>query len=86
MTKETPELITECWQLLVEYIPNRDQVPAAEHLLTYLETILDKDELMAIAELDSDLSDAYKTVSEANDLDDPEDDEEYWNEDDTEED
>ena len=80
MTKETPELITECWQLLVEYIPRRDHVPAAEQLLTYLETVLDKEELAAIADLDSDLAEAYNVVSEENsddyeDKDEEEDDE-----------
>jgi hypothetical protein len=74
MTKETPELITECWQLLVEYIPRRDHVSAAEQLVTYLESILDKDELRAITDLDSDLADAYKVILDDEPLDE---DEEY---------
>jgi len=63
MAKETPELIAECWQLLVEYIPRRDHSAAAEQLFSYLTSILDKDELEAIADLDSDLSDAYNAIS-----------------------
>jgi len=59
MTKETPELIAECWLLLVEYIPRRDQAGAAEQLFTYLTTVLSKEEQEAIADLDSDLSEAY---------------------------
>lgn len=62
MTKEVPELITECWQLLVEYIPRRDHAGAAEQLFSYLETVLHKDELEAIADLDGDLSDAYNSL------------------------
>jgi hypothetical protein len=64
MTKETPELITECWQLLVEYIPRRDQASAAEQLFHYLSTVLSKEEQEAIADLDSDLSDAYTAMTE----------------------
>jgi hypothetical protein len=63
MTKETPELITECWQLLVEYIPRRDQAAAAEQLFGFLSSVLSKEEQEAIADLDSDLSEAYMTVS-----------------------
>ena len=66
MSKETPELITECWQLLMDYIPRRDQMMAAEQLFSYLTTVLDKEELEAIADLDSDLSDAYITLSKEN--------------------
>jgi len=81
MTKETPELIAECWLLLVEYIPRRDHIPAAEQLLTYLESVLDKEELAEIADLDADLSKAYDVISEENsdeyddDFDDTEEDE-----------
>lgn len=67
MTKETPELIAECWLLLVEYIPRRDHIPAAEQLFTYLESVLDKKELEAIADLDGDLNEAYTVVSKEND-------------------
>ena len=62
MTKETPELITECWQLLLEYIPHRDHSPAASQFFEYLTTVLSKEELEAIADLDSDLSDAYLSI------------------------
>lgn len=64
MTKETPELMTECWQLLVEYIPRRDHVAAAEQLFSYLSSVLSKEELEAIADLDSDLNDAYLVISD----------------------
>ena len=64
MTKETPELMTECWQLLVEYIPRRDHAAAAEQLFSYLSSVLSKEELEAIADLDSDLSDAYLAVTD----------------------
>jgi hypothetical protein len=64
MTKEIPELITECWQLLVEYVPRRDHAAAAEQLFTYLSSILSKEEQEAIADLDGDLSDAYRAISE----------------------
>ena len=70
MTKETPELLTECWQLLVEYIPRRDHATAAEQLFSYLTSVLSKEELDAIAELDSDLSEAYSAVSESEEVDD----------------
>jgi hypothetical protein len=73
MTKETPELISECWQLLVEYIPRRDHTSAAEQLVSYLNSILDKDELRAVADLDSDLNEAYQIVAEEEDADDA-----YW--------
>lgn len=66
MSKETPELIAECWQLLVDYIPRRDIAGAAEQLYSYLYTVLDKEELAAIAELDSYLSDAGIVVEEEN--------------------
>ena len=64
MTKEIPDLMTECWQLLVEYIPRRDHAAAAEQLFSYLSSVLSKEELEAIADLDSDLSDAYLAVSD----------------------
>ena len=64
MTKETPELMTECWQLLVEYIPRRDHADAAEQFFSYLTSVLSKEELEAIADLDSDLNDAYLAVSD----------------------
>lgn len=64
MTKETPELITECWQLLVDYIPRRDQSSAAEQLFSYLSTVLSKEEQEAIADLDDDLNKAYGAISE----------------------
>ena len=75
MTKETPEMITECWQLLVEYIPRRDQPAAAEQLFSYLSTILSKEEQEAIADLDSDLGEAYTAISEEFSFEDDEDDE-----------
>jgi hypothetical protein len=59
-----PEIINECWQLLVEYIPRRDHDKAAEHLFSYLITVFDKSELEALAEMDSDLSEAYKNTVE----------------------
>jgi hypothetical protein len=60
MQKDTPEVITECWQLLVEYIPHRDRATAAEHLFGYLGSVLSKEEQEAISDLDgADLSDAY---------------------------
>ena len=62
MTKETPELLAECWQLLVEYIPRRDHTASAEKLISYLESVLDKDELQAVSDLDPDLEDAYRSV------------------------
>jgi len=62
MTKETPELLAECWQLLVEYIPRRDHIASAEKLISYLESVLDKDELQAVSDLDPDLEDAYRSV------------------------
>ena len=62
MIKETPEVIAECWLLLVEYIPHRDRANAAEHLFSYLSTVLSKEEQEAISDMDSDLSDAYFTV------------------------
>jgi len=67
MTKETPELITECWQLLVDYIPRRDQASAAEQLFSYLSSVLSKEEQAAIADLDSDLGEAYAAISEEED-------------------
>jgi hypothetical protein len=68
MTKETPELITECWQLLVDYIPRRDQSSAAEQLFSYLSSVLSKEEQEAIADLDSDLGEAYAAISEEEEL------------------
>ena len=62
MIKDTPEIITECWQLLVEYIPHRDRATAAEHLFTYLSNVLSKEEQEAISDMDNDLSDAYFAV------------------------
>ena len=72
MTKETPELVAEIWQLLVEYIPRRDHAAAAEQLFSFLQSTLAKDELEAVADLDGDLSDAMNEleVDEENDLDD----------------
>jgi hypothetical protein len=64
MTKETPELIAECWLLLLEYIPDRDHSPAAEQLFGYLTTVLSKEELEAIADMDSDLADAYLSITD----------------------
>ena len=63
MTKETPEIIAEAWQLLVEYIPRRDHAVAAEQLFSYLSSVLSKEEQAAIADLDSDLSEAYTILS-----------------------
>jgi hypothetical protein len=77
MSKETPELVAETWALLVDYIPRREHVSAAEQLLTYLETVLDKGELLAIAELDSDLAEAYNSV-----IEEIEDESDWYNEDD----
>jgi hypothetical protein len=64
MTKETPELLTECWQLLVDYIPRKDQSSAAEQLFSYLSSVLSKEEQEAIADLDGDLGEAYAAISE----------------------
>ncbi|VVC05191.1 Uncharacterised protein [uncultured archaeon] len=63
MSKDTSELLAECWQLLVDYIPHRDQSAAAEQFISYLVSILDEGELEAISELDGDLADAYQTIS-----------------------
>lgn len=62
MSKETPELVAECWQILVEYIPRREQAAAAEQLYSYLTSVLDKGELDALADLDSDFGDARDTA------------------------
>jgi hypothetical protein len=62
--KETPELLAETWQLLVEYIPNKEHKHAAEHLISFLGSILSKEELSALNDLDSDLSDAWDNVGE----------------------
>jgi len=64
MSKEISEIMTECWQLLVEYIPRRDHSAAAEQLFSYLVSVLSKEELEAIADMDEDLSDAYQNISE----------------------
>ena len=80
MTKDVSELMTECWQLLVEYIPRRDHTAAAEQFFSYLYTVLSKEELEAIAELDSDLSEAYSATLEEDeyfDEEDEEDEEDY---------
>jgi len=53
------EILTECWQTLVEYIPRREQKAAADHLISYLVTVLDKDELTALSDSDEYLSTAY---------------------------
>ncbi len=75
MTKEIPELITECWQLLVEYIPRRDHLSAAEQLYSYLETVLSREELTATADLDGDLMDAQTAIEDQNeDFEEPDDD------------
>lgn len=68
MTKETPEVITECWQLLVEYIPRREHSSAAEQLLSYLETVLDRHELQAVTDLDSDLAEAHSIMVEEDEI------------------
>ena len=74
MTKEPTEVIAEVWQLLVEFIPRKEQATAAEQLIGYLENIVSKQELLAITDLDSDLSEAYTVYKE----------EEYVDEDDYE--
>lgn len=74
MTKEPTEVIAEAWQLLVEFIPRKEQATAAEQLIGYLENIVSKQELLAITDLDSDLSEAYTVYKE----------EEYVDEDDYE--
>ncbi len=73
MDKDKSELVTECWQLLIEYIPRRDQTQAAEQLFSYLSSVLDKEELEAVAELDSDLGVVYQSSIEEEDnlYDDP---------------
>ena len=70
MTKDTAELVTECWQLLVEYIPRRDHASAAEQLMSYLATVLDKTELVAVTDLDGDLADAHATLDDQEELED----------------
>ena len=62
MTKETPEFIAECWQMLVEYIPRKEHISAAEVFVTYLDQILDRLELDAVLDLDTDLATAYQTT------------------------
>jgi hypothetical protein len=62
--KETPELVTESWQLLVEYIPRKDHSAAAEHYVSYLYSVLSKEELEAMSDLDSDLGEAYQSSQE----------------------
>lgn len=80
-----PEILTECWQLLVEYIPRRDHAVAAEQLFSYLSSVLSKEEQEAIADLDSDLSDAYDNIMKdeetfnSNDNDNGDDEEECYN-------
>jgi len=76
MAKETAEVITECWQLLIDYIPRRDQSSAAEQLFTYLNSVLSKEELEAIADLDDDLNEIYQSNKIEEDYDDEEEDEE----------
>jgi hypothetical protein len=66
MLKETPELIAESWQILVEYIPRKEHSAAAEQFCNYLVTALSEEEMIAIADLDSDLSEAYVTISRDN--------------------
>jgi len=71
MTKETPITLTEVWQLLIEYIPRRDQEEAADELIRYLVTVLNKEELDEISEIDGDLDAAYlKYQDEDADIDD----------------
>jgi hypothetical protein len=77
MSKDISEIMTECWQLLIEYIPRREHSAAAEQFFSYLYTVLSKEELEAIAEVDSDLFDAYSLTIEDNELVDDEDDYEY---------
>jgi len=69
MSKETPVVLTEVWQLLIEYIPRRDQEAAADELIRYLVTVLSKEELDDMSDMDGDLSDAYlKLEDEENDV------------------
>lgn len=59
MAKETSVTLTEVWQLLIEYIPRRDQEEAADELVRYLAAVLSQEEMNEISEIDGDLSDAY---------------------------
>jgi len=69
MSKETPVVLTEVCQLLIEYIPRRDQEAAADELIRYLVTVLSKEELDDMSDMDGDLSDAYlKLEDEENDV------------------
>lgn len=77
MSKETPELITECWQMLVEYIPRREQAAAAEQLFGYLANTLTEDELNLIADLDSDLAEAQQILKEDEEYENSEHDEDF---------
>jgi hypothetical protein len=81
MTKDTSEVLTECWQILVDYIPRKNHGVAAELFVSYLDSVLDKDELQAITTLDTELADAYSTISEENnDEEDDDDDNDYYDE------
>lgn len=64
MSIEVPQAIAECWQILTEYIPERDQHAAAEHLIGFCQSIFTKKEMLEVTDLDSDLSAAYESVGD----------------------
>lgn len=71
---DTPNIIAECWQVLMEYIPEREQAAAAEHLITFFQAMLTKKEMLELTDLDVDLQKAFDDIAEPEE---PEDDEEY---------
>jgi hypothetical protein len=64
MSMEGTQAIAECWQLLLEYIPERDHNAASEHLITFCRSVFTNKEMLEIADLDSDLATAYENIAE----------------------
>jgi len=78
MQNEICEVIIEHWLLLKEYIPSKDRAAAAEHIIsTAIDNGFTKHELIALADGDSDLSDAYELLNEEDELDSGDDDDNY---------
>lgn len=59
MSIDVSQSIVESWQVLIEYIPEKSQAEAAEHIIKSFSASLSKKEMLEIISLDSDLAAAY---------------------------
>jgi hypothetical protein len=63
--QESYELVASVWELMKDYIPNKDKQAAAEHLMNSVSEFgLSDKEIIQLADHDNYLSDAWEAIKE----------------------